>query len=73
MLSDKLIPGALIAFLVIGFATNEALKVKDPNADRIAKTCEMENIADAQVRECAIRLAMQARNGQRLSQTQTDQ
>lgn len=68
MLIAKLVPAALIALLVLGFAANETLKVKDPNADRVAKKCEMENITDVQVRECEIRSAMQARNGQRLSQ-----
>jgi hypothetical protein len=71
VLIAKLVPAALIALLVLGFAANEA-KVKDPNADRVAKKCEMENITDVQARECGIRSAMQARNGQRLSQTQTD-
>jgi hypothetical protein len=72
MLIAKLVPAALIALLVLGFVGNETLKVKDPNADRVAMKCEMENITDVQVRECGIRSAMQASYGQRLSQLQTD-
>jgi hypothetical protein len=70
VLIAKLVPAALIALLVLGFAANEALKVKDPNADRVATKCERENITDVQVHECSIRLAMQAPNDPKLSQLQ---
>ena len=66
------VPAALIALLVLGFAASETLKVKDPNAERAAMKCETENITDIQVRECRIRLAMQDRHDQRLSQLRTD-
>jgi hypothetical protein len=68
VLIAKLVPAALIALLVLGFAANETLNVKDPNADRVAATCEMENITEVQVHECRIRSAMQAPNSQRLSE-----
>jgi hypothetical protein len=72
VLIANLVPAALIALLVLGFAANEAFTIKHPNADRFAKKCEMENITDIQVRECGIRAAMLARNDQKLSQLQTD-
>jgi hypothetical protein len=56
MPGSQFFAAALIIFLVLGFAATEAWKVKDPNADRIRKQCEMQNITEVQVNECKIRL-----------------
>jgi len=63
-------PAALIALLALGFALNEARKSKDHTADRIRHQCALENITEAQVKECRFRLTWQKRNDERLSQLQ---
>jgi len=66
----KLFPAALIGLLVLGFTVNEARKSKDQTADRIRHQCALENITEAQVKECRFRLTWQKRNDERLSQLQ---
>jgi hypothetical protein len=61
---------ALIGFLLLGFAVEEAWNVKSRDTERILEQCEMENITEVQVNECRMRLTMQTRHDERLSQLQ---
>jgi hypothetical protein len=63
-------PAALIALLVLGFAVSEARKSRDLIADRIRHQCALENITEAQVKECRFRLTWQKRKDERLNQLQ---
>jgi hypothetical protein len=56
---------ALIGLVALGFVI-EARDAKHPSADRIGQ-CQTENITDTQVRECTIRLALQAQPDDRLN------
>jgi hypothetical protein len=67
---SKFFPAALIALLVLGFAVNEPRKPKDSATDRIRQRCEMENITEAQVKECRFRLSLQKRTDERSGQLQ---
>jgi hypothetical protein len=69
-LTRMVFPAALIALLVLGFAVNEARKPDDLTADRIRHQCALENITEAQVKECRFRLTWQKPNDERLSQLQ---
>ena len=58
---------ALIGLAALGFVI-EARDAKHPSADRIGQQqCQTENITDTQVRECTIRLALQAQPDERLN------
>ena len=70
-LTRMVFPAALIALLALGFALNEARKSKDHTADRIRHQCALENITEAQVKECRFRLTWQKQNDERLSQLQS--
>jgi hypothetical protein len=70
VLGSNFFATALIGLLMLGFAVEEARNVKSPDIERILEQCEMENITEVQVSECRVRLTMQTRRDERLSQLQ---
>ena len=57
---------ALIGIVALGFVV-ESRDAKHSNADPTRHQCQAENITDIHVRECTIRLTLQAQSYDRLS------